>query len=305
MPPGRRRQVSLEEANERRRKMRQRRKRRFGVIKKVHDLKKDCGFEAVLFLFHPETGQISTYRSTNNEVCDSWFKDIERSKATLQHLDFESVENLLNKPSGGDDLRGDKTSDEEENALDDVRPYQHISNLLHENSENDKDQTTMQAIPSTNSSLAVRISTRQILSPTTEIACGQRELLPVMPIEHLASPRALYLPSMETLIPNPEISRPSIEAGADAAAPGTGTNMMDANILTLHNIRDQAHVPQGGLDDEINRLKEEHDRIRNWKNRLLRLQRLDEEEDEIKRKLEGLQHSKDRSSTFSEKDSGH
>jgi hypothetical protein len=76
MPPGRKRQVSLEEDNERRRKTRQRRKRKFGAIKKVHDLKKVCGFEAALFLFHPETGQISTYRSTNNKVCDSWFKDI-------------------------------------------------------------------------------------------------------------------------------------------------------------------------------------------------------------------------------------
>ncbi|KAF1950819.1 hypothetical protein CC80DRAFT_597891 [Byssothecium circinans] len=53
------------------------------------------------------------------------------------------------------------------------------------------------------------------------------------------------------------------------------------------------------------RFSHDHDRIRNWKNRLLQLQRLDEEEDEIKRKLEGLQHSKDRPSTCSEKGSGH
>jgi hypothetical protein len=208
---------------------------------------------------------------------------------------------LLNKSSCEDDLRGDKTSDEEENAQDDARPYQHISNPLHENPENDKDPITMQAVPSMNSGPTVKISTRQILSPTTEIAYDQRELLPVMPIERRASPRALYLPSMETLMPNFETSRPSIEDGADAATPGTGTNVTDANILTPHNIRDQAQVPQGGLDDEISRLKEEHDRIRNWKNRLLRLQRLDEEEDEIRRKLEGLQHTKGMSSTFSEK----
>src|SRR5262245_4846205 len=78
MPSGRKQQVSPEEANERRRKIRQRRKRKFGAIKKIHDLKKDCGFEAALFLFHPETDQIFTYKSTNNKVCNSWFEDIVR-----------------------------------------------------------------------------------------------------------------------------------------------------------------------------------------------------------------------------------
>ncbi|KAF1964409.1 hypothetical protein BU23DRAFT_604820 [Bimuria novae-zelandiae CBS 107.79] len=270
MPPDRKRQVSAEEANERRRKIRQRRKRKFGAIKKIHDLKKDCGFEAALFLFHPETGQIFTYIQQTIKFATPGLRIY--------------VENLLNKPSCGDDLRDGKTSDEEENAPDDARPDKHTSIQLHEMPGIDEDLTAMRAVPST-SEPSVEISTRRIPSPRAEFACDQRELLPIMSMERRASPRTLYPASVEALMLNFETTRPSIEAGTDAAPPCNGTNVTDANILTPHNICDQAQVPQDGLDSEICRLKKEHDRIRNWKNRLLQLQRLDEEEDKIKRTL--------------------
>jgi hypothetical protein len=93
-----------------------------------------------------------------------------------------------------------------------------------------------------------------------------------MSIKRRASLRALYSASVEALMLNFETSQPSIEAGTDAAPPGNGMIVTDTNILTPHNIRDQAQVLQNGLDSEICRLKEEHDRIRNWKNRLLQLQ---------------------------------
>jgi hypothetical protein len=78
MPPHKRqRRFNPEEAKERRRKRTQRRKRKIGAIKKkAHGLKKYFEYEAALFILNPETGQIYTYRSTDDAVWASFKKEI-------------------------------------------------------------------------------------------------------------------------------------------------------------------------------------------------------------------------------------
>jgi hypothetical protein len=76
LPHKRQRRFNPEEAKERRRKRTQRRKRKIGAIKKAHGLKKYCEYEVALFILNPETGQIYTYRSTDDAVWASLFKEI-------------------------------------------------------------------------------------------------------------------------------------------------------------------------------------------------------------------------------------
>jgi hypothetical protein len=71
-----RRRVNPEEAKERKRMTRKQRKRKLGAIKKAHGLKRDCQYEAAFFILNPETGQMYTYRSTNDAVWAPWFEEI-------------------------------------------------------------------------------------------------------------------------------------------------------------------------------------------------------------------------------------
>jgi hypothetical protein len=76
LPHKRQQRFNPEETKERRRKRTQRRKRKIGAIKKAHGLKKYCEYEVALFILNPETGQIYTYRSTDDAVWASLFKEI-------------------------------------------------------------------------------------------------------------------------------------------------------------------------------------------------------------------------------------
>jgi hypothetical protein len=62
------RRFNPEEAKERRCKRTQRRKRKIRATKKAYGLKKYYEYKVALFILNPETGQIYTYRSTNNAV---------------------------------------------------------------------------------------------------------------------------------------------------------------------------------------------------------------------------------------------
>lgn len=77
MAPGKGNRKLSERARERRNEMRRRRRRKSGAIKKVHNLKVDCGIESALILIYPETNKIFTYASTNeHELWTPWFGSI-------------------------------------------------------------------------------------------------------------------------------------------------------------------------------------------------------------------------------------
>jgi hypothetical protein len=80
----RRVRVSTQEAQERRNRTRQLRKRKKGVFKKVHDLKIACGYESALAIIHPETGKLHTYRTSNQPQWAAWFDNmVSHFKCTL------------------------------------------------------------------------------------------------------------------------------------------------------------------------------------------------------------------------------
>jgi SRF-type transcription factor (DNA-binding and dimerisation domain) len=65
-----------QEAQERRNRTRQLRKRKLGVFKKVHNLKTDCGYESALVVIHPKTGKLHTYRTSNHPQWAAWFDNM-------------------------------------------------------------------------------------------------------------------------------------------------------------------------------------------------------------------------------------
>ncbi|KAF2180287.1 hypothetical protein K469DRAFT_592838 [Zopfia rhizophila CBS 207.26] len=115
MPPLTRKRHSTQvEPNERRRKATQRRKRRFGAFKKVHELHTICDYTVACFVINQETGQAYSYRSTDHEL---WQPLME--KAHLLPLEFEK---LLRRRSSGVNL--EEASEDEDNADEEAEPYQ-------------------------------------------------------------------------------------------------------------------------------------------------------------------------------------
>jgi hypothetical protein len=58
-------------AQERHRKLARERKRKKGGLKKIHEIKKLCGFDVAVVVINPETRQVFTYKAIEDKAEDA------------------------------------------------------------------------------------------------------------------------------------------------------------------------------------------------------------------------------------------
>ncbi|KIW24821.1 uncharacterized protein PV07_10511 [Cladophialophora immunda] len=119
-----RRRSAREDANDRRRKVRQRRKRKFSAIKKFHELHTICGYNVACLIINPETGQAYTYRSADHGLWQPVIENIPRFNLVPENLLPQDVEMLLQRRSSQDGLEDEAVSEDEDKAYKEVEPYQ-------------------------------------------------------------------------------------------------------------------------------------------------------------------------------------
>jgi len=92
MPPlTRKRRSTQVDPNERRRKAAQRRKRRFGAFKKVHELHTICDYTVACFVINQETGQAYSYRSTDHELWQPLMENVVSLPEAIAHLKAKTI----------------------------------------------------------------------------------------------------------------------------------------------------------------------------------------------------------------------
>jgi len=258
----RRRCSTREEANERRRKVRQRRKRKFSAIKKLHELHKICGYTVACLIINPETGQAYTYRSGDHELSQLLIENIPRFNLVSENLLPKDVEQSLQRRSSQDDLEDEGVSEDEDEG---AELYQTPSSEpLNEEIRNHNGSVTQQTVLFEH---GIDLATPQSVIPSDRRSAPE-ELVPA-PLTRL--------PTMETTIRGPQTI---------STADSPYVNSMAEDQVEPEEYHDRVESPSASATPLLKKASRPSDRSSHLKRRaslkeemkrLLRIQQIHEE----------------------------